>query len=188
MDSNHHRVLFEGKHVRVKACGHWEYAERTKARAGIIVVATTPADELLLVEQYRVPMQKRVIELPAGLAGDLDSNSDEEFIAAGKRELLEETGYEAADWRELAGGPPSPGLSNEVGVFYRAANLRRVGKGGGEGAEDILIHQVPVYRVEQWLQKRAAEGAIIDPKIYTGLFFLLREQAQFSERTTGIWR
>jgi ADP-ribose pyrophosphatase len=188
MESQPHNTVYEGKHVRIKVCGRWEYAERCKATAGVIIVAVTPEHELLLVEQYRIPVQKRVIELPAGLAGDLDIHSNEEFITAGKRELLEETGYEAADWRELAGGPPSPGLSNELAVFYRASNLRKTGKGGGEESENIVLHHVPIDQVEIWLKKREAEGIMIDPKIYTGLFFLLRERAHFSGARAGIWR
>src|SRR5688572_29314562 len=111
-----HKTGWEGKYLRIKVCGNWEYAERPNSPAGIVIVAVTSAGKLLLTEQYRVPLQKSVIELPAGLAGD-EEYGGEEYVEAAKRELREETGYEAAEWEELAGGPPSAGFSNEIVVF-----------------------------------------------------------------------
>src|SRR6188768_809784 len=124
-----HRIAWEGKYLRIKVCGTWEYAERPNSPAGIVIIAVTPEGELLLVEQFRVPLGKNTIELPAGLAGD-DQYRGERFIQAARRELREETGYEAEEWEELASGPPSPGLSNEMVVFFRAKQLRKVSVGG----------------------------------------------------------
>ena len=89
--------------------------------------------------------------------------------------MREETGYEAADWEQLAGGPPSAGLSNEWVVFFRGRNLRRTGSGGGEGSEQIQVHSVPVKEVPAWLAAREREGIAVDPKVYAGLYFLLAE-------------
>ena len=125
--------------MRVRVCGTWEYAERLNSPAGIVIIAVTPEDRLLLTEQYRVPMQKNVIELPAGLAGD-EQYGGEESVEAARRELREETGYEAAQWEQLMGGPTSPGLSNEVVIFFRGRNLRKVCSGGGTGDEKIHVH------------------------------------------------
>lgn len=166
-----HRTVFEGKHLRVKACGRWEYVQRNKAAAGVVIVAVTPEDKLLLVEQYRVPMKTRVIELPAGLAGDLH-DPHEAFLAAAQRELMEETGYEAAEWRECPGGPPSAGLSNETVFFFLARHLRKTGKGGGEESEDIHVYEIPLYSLPQWLDEKSKTGLWVDPKIYCGLYFL----------------
>jgi ADP-ribose pyrophosphatase len=174
---NEPRVLFEGKHLRVKAEGRWEYVERCKAKAGVVIVALTPENKLLFVEQYRIPVCSRVIEFPAGLAGDLEEHSDEELEVAAKRELLEETGYSSDSWECLSSaGPPSAGLSNELVVFFRARNLSKISQGGGEENENITVHQVPLLEVECWLQEKRTAGALIDPKIYAGLYFL---------RTTG---
>lgn len=171
MRNPEHKTAYEGKHLRVKVCGRWEYVERTKATAGVAIVALTPEQKLILVEQYRVPMQARVIELPAGLAGDLH-DQHEAFLEAAKRELHEETGYEASDWLECAGGPPSAGLSTEVVIFYLARNLRKTADGGGEESEDIDIHEIPLTDLHQWLKEKREEGLWIDPKIYCGLYFL----------------
>src|SRR5262245_57499864 len=90
-------TVWEGKHLRVRQSGRWEYVERTKSLGGVVIVAVTDDHKLLLVEQYRVPMAKAVIELPAGLAGDVEGSETEELVAAARRELLEETGYEASE-------------------------------------------------------------------------------------------
>jgi ADP-ribose pyrophosphatase len=175
-----HKTVWEGKYLRVKICGHWEYAERPNSPAGIVIVAVTPAGKLLLTEQFRIPVGKNVIELPAGLAGD-EQYSGEEFVAAAKRELFEETGYEAAEWEELtAGGPPSAGFSNEIVVFFRGKKLRKIGAGGGHGSEKILVHEVPVAEVAAWLAAREKDGVSIDPKIFAGLYFLERDRRENS--------
>ncbi len=179
MEKEAHKIVWEGKYLRVRVCGSWEYAERPNSPAGIVIVAVTSEDKLLLTEQYRVPMQKRVIELPAGLAGD-EQYHGEEFVEAARRELLEETGYEAADWEPLVGGPTSAGLSNEVVMFFRGRNLRKTGPGGGTGDEKIKVHEVPVAEVARWLREREEQGGAVDPRIYAGLYFILREQVKAS--------
>jgi ADP-ribose pyrophosphatase len=165
-----HTTVWEGKFLRVKVCGKWEYAERPNSPAGIVIVAVTPEGKLLLTEQFRVPLGKNVIELPAGLSGD-EHYGGEEFMAAAKRELLEETGYEAAHWEELAGGPPSAGFSNEIVVFFRGKGLRKVAPGGGQGSEKIQVYEIPLQEVAAWLKQREKAGASIDPKVYAGLYF-----------------
>ena len=172
MTQEEHRTVWEGKYLRIKVCGRWEYAERPNSPAGIVIAAVTPEGELLLTEQYRVPVGRNTIELPAGLAGD-EHYGGEEYVSAAKRELLEETGYEADQWIELAGGPPSAGLSNEMVVFFQAKGLRKVGAGGGEGPENIRVHRIPLRQVERWLKDQEKAGLLIDPKIYVGLYFLL---------------
>lgn len=172
MNQDNHKIVWEGKYLRVRVCGTWEYAERPNSPAGVVILAVTPEDELILTEQYRVPLQKNVIELPAGLAGD-ENYHGEEFVAAARRELREEAGYEAESWERLAGGPPSAGLSNEQIVFFRARNLRKVSEGGGDGHhEKITIHKVPLSKVVEFLRGKEQGGVSIDPKIFAGLYFL----------------
>jgi len=175
MGNKEHKTVWEGKYLRVRVCGSWEYAERPNSPAGIVIIAVTPENKLLLTEQYRVPMQKPVIELPAGLAGD-EHYGGEEFVEAARRELREETGYEAAEWEQLVGGPTSAGLSNEIVVFFRGRKLRKVCSGGGSGDEKIRIHEVPLAQVPGWLKDKEKEDVAIDPRIYAGLYFLLQEK------------
>ena len=165
------KILWKGKFLRIMRLGRWEYAERVNAIAGVVIVAVTKQGNLLLTEQERVPVGKRVIELPAGLAGDTKGNETEELPLAAKRELLEETGYEAGELKWLTAGPPSPGLSSEMITFFRAENLRRVSAGGGEGSEKIIVHEVPLRTCAKWLEEQSSAGLLIDPKVYAGLFF-----------------
>ena len=170
-DQPNPRIVWEGKYLRVRVSGTWEYAERPNAPAGVVIVAVTPERDLLLTEQFRVPMGRNTIELPAGLSGD-DQYAGEHYLETARRELLEETGYEATDWQELTQGPPSAGLSNEIVVFYLAKNLRKVGTGGGEGSEKIHVHHVPLDHARAWLKQKESEGVSVDPKVYVGLYFL----------------
>ncbi|GIX35682.1 MAG: DNA mismatch repair protein MutT [Lysobacteraceae bacterium] len=165
-------ILHEGRYLRLRCRDDWEYAERTNARAAVIVVALTPDDRIVFVEQYRIPIDARSIEMPAGLVGDL---GDEETIEeAARRELLEETGWAAEGIEFLMAGPSSSGMSNEQIAFVRATGLRRVGPGGGDASESIVVHEVPRREAPAWLFARMQEGYSIDPKLYAGLYFLER--------------
>ena len=166
-------TMSEGKYLRLMRRGHWEYAERTNAGHAVIVVAMTPERNLLFVEQFRVPMQMRTIEMPAGLVGD--TQDDDTLEAAARRELLEETGWHADDVRVLMVGPTSAGMSNELIAFVRARGLTRVHAGGGDDSEDITVHEVPVDDAPRWLAAKMAEGYSMDPKLWAGLYLLERE-------------
>ncbi|MEZ5464894.1 MAG: NUDIX hydrolase [Lysobacteraceae bacterium] len=165
-------TLAEGEYLRLIRRAGWEYAERSNARCAVIIVAITPEDRLLLVEQFRVPINARAIEMPAGLVGDIDS--DEPIEDAAIRELEEETGWRAECVELLMQGPTSAGMSNEIIAFARASGLGRVGSGGGDDSEDIIVHEIPRDEVASWLCRKAAEGYAIDPKLYAGLYFVER--------------
>ena len=165
-------LLFAGRYLRVLRDGRWEYAARRSGMAAVAVVAVTPDECLLLVEQFRPPVAARVIELPAGLVGDEAGKQGEALVVAAERELLEETGYHAAEWRYLCEGPPTPGFCSEIVALYRALALTKVAQGGGTGHENITVHEVPLAAVGPWLEKKVAEGFLIDIKIYAALHFL----------------
>lgn len=160
-------VLHQGEFLRLLRRRHWEFVERTNSRAVAVIVAVTPAGELVLVEQHRWPVGRTVIELPAGLVGDIDA--EELLVDAAHRELLEETGFRAQHIEILASGPTTAGLSNETTTFCAAHGLERVSAGGGDDTEDIAVHLVPFANVDAWLAERAGAAAI-DPKIYSGLW------------------
>lgn len=166
-DTNETRLLHEGEFLRLLRRRHWEYVERTNARGVAVIVAVTAENELLLVEQYRLPVARPVIELPAGLVGDL--GPDEPLLEAARRELIEETGYRAERMNVLAEGPTTAGLSNEITTFCAARELTRVGSGGGDASEDITVHPVPLSGLRGWLQAQESRAAI-DPKLYAGLW------------------
>ena len=166
------QTLYEGKHLNVARRGTWEYATRPKIDGIVMIVAVTDDHKLLLVEQERAPVGRRVIELPAGLAGDEPGTQGEDLAVAARRELREETGYEAAEMVKVAEGPPSAGMTDEIITVFRATRLKRVGEAGGVEGEDIRLHEVPVAGVRQWLAERGRAGLMIDLKIYAGLYFV----------------
>ncbi len=168
------KVLFKGKYLNVIEENGWEYVERHRSPGAVIIVGMTPENKVVLVEQYRIPMGKTTIEFPAGLVSDHPELDGENFADAARREFLEETGYEAEDWEQVAHGPTTPGLSNEVITIFLAKGLKKVGKGGGVGAEKIIVHEVPLGEVHQWLGNREREGIWIDQKVYAGLYFISR--------------
>ena len=100
-------VLANGKHLRFMRKGTWEYADRLGVSGIVGIIAVTGDGKLLLVEQYRPPVNANVIELPAGLAGDEPGRADESLLAAARRELQEETGYLAESLSIVAAGPVS---------------------------------------------------------------------------------
>lgn len=165
-------ILHEGNYLRLRRRGRWEYAERTNTVCAVIVVAVTPDDRVLFVEQYRPPISARTIEMPAGLVGD--HGEVEAMETAALRELLEETGWAAERVDYLMQGPSSSGMSNEIIGFVRAGGLRRVHAGGGDASESITVHEVPRAEVAGWLDSKRREGFSIDPKLYAGLYFLDR--------------
>jgi ADP-ribose pyrophosphatase len=151
--------------------GHWEYAERPKTNRAVAIVAVTPDRKIVLTEQFRIPVRKRVVELPGGLVGDGSHNAAEEFAEAARRELLEETGYAAREMVLMTVGPPTAGLASEIVAFMLATGLERVAEGGGDDAEEIEVHTVGLANVRQWLAGQASRDVLIDPKIYAGLYF-----------------
>ncbi len=168
------RILFRGRHLEFIDADGWEYAHRPQATGVVILVPITDDDRIVLVEQYRIPVAATVIELPAGLAGDIQGEEDEPLVAAARRELLEETGYEAADIELLTEGPPSPGVSSEVTSFFLARGLRKTGPGGGDEDESITVREVPLGELDAWLLAARERGAMVDPKLYAGLWLAAR--------------
>ena len=165
-------LRWQGKFLRILQRGHWEFADRVSTTGAVAIVAITEPGNLILTEQFRLPMQRRVVELPAGLAGDTPERAAEELAEAARRELLEETGYECGEMKWLAAGPPSAGLATETVAFFHATQLRRVHTGGGDAHEAIEVHEVSLRLLHQWLEKKLVDGVMVDPKIYAGLYLV----------------
>lgn len=164
-------IIAEGRWLRLVRRGKWEFAQRTVGGTAAIIVAVTEAGELVLIEQLRPPVAAQVIELPAGLIGDIAGEEDEAPELAAQRELEEETGFRAARIERLTEGTSTAGLSDERLIFFRAHDLERVGEGGGVEHENIIVHLVPVAEVPAWLAAKQAEGKVIDVKIWSALYW-----------------
>jgi ADP-ribose pyrophosphatase len=165
-------TLHTGKFLALIKEGHWEYVDRVNATGAALILAVTSEEKVLLVEQYRIPVHARTIELPAGIIGDEPGDSNESQAHAARRELLEETGYAAERMEALTTGPACSGITSERVTLFHASGLRRTGKGGGVAHEDITVHEVPLAEIVPWLEAKAKTGVLIDPKVYAGLFFV----------------
>lgn len=158
-------VMWQGKFVTAKRQGRWEYVSRARGIRAAVIIAIEPGDaeHIILVEQYRVPLGRPCLELPAGLVGDVDAG--EEAALAASRELEEETGYRAARMIDLGEYWSSPGMVTESYQLFRAEGLTRVHAGGGTESEAITVHRVPMTELTDFIAQQRARGLAIDGKL-----------------------
>lgn len=177
MSSNNpnREVLWAGRFLDVVRINRWEFVQRKNITGIVGIVPVTDDGKLVLLEQYRPPMGGKVIELPAGLVGDVPGNQAEPLEAAARRELQEETGYEARHMEIMFEGCVTPGLCDESISFFLATGLRKTADGGGDETEDIVVHEVALEAVTDFLAEQQRKGFFIDLKVYSALFFLQRE-------------
>lgn len=156
------RTVWQGRFLEVRQDGNWEYAARTRDIRAAVIIAVEDG-HVLLVEQYRVPLGRRCLELPAGLVGDEEAG--ESALVSAARELEEETGYRAARVESLGDYMSSPGMTSEAFTLVRASGLTRVGPGGGVDGEDIVVHRVALAEISAFVAGRRGEGVAIDVKL-----------------------
>jgi ADP-ribose pyrophosphatase len=165
-------IIHDGKYLRLVKQSNYEFIQRKNITGIVGILAITNDNKLVLVEQFRVPVGKRVIEIPAGLAGDSPDSTNEDLSIAAARELEEETGYRASTMTRLAAGVSSAGLCDEIITLFRAEQITKVSKGGGaDPTEDIHVHEIPLDEVESWLTEQTTAGKLIDLKVYSALHF-----------------
>jgi ADP-ribose pyrophosphatase len=172
------KVLAAGKYLRMVSVGGWEFVERVGSSGVVAIVAVTDSGEIVLTEQFRRSVAGRVIDLPAGLVGDVKGARAEELTTAARRELIEETGYDARRFDVLVISPTSPGLTSETVAFIRASGIKQVGDGGGVDGEEITVHTVKLASADAWLRRRIRLGAQVDCKAYAGLYFANRRASR----------
>ena len=165
MSEEAEQVVWAGKFITAKVRGKWEYVARSRGIRAAVILAIDEEDHVLLVEQYRVPLGKPCLELPAGLVGDDDSAPGEDATAAARRELEEETGYRAARMEVLGEFYSSPGMVSESFTMLRAHGLEQVGPGGGTEGEDITVHRVPLGQLASFIESARARGLGIDVRL-----------------------
>lgn len=157
-------IRWEGKFITAKQRGRWEYVSRSRGIRAAVILAVDDG-HVLLVEQYRVPLGKPCLELPAGLVGDDDAHPGETDEESAARELEEETGYRAGRIEPLGVFYSSPGMVSESFTLMRAHGLAKVGEGGGTGGEDIIVHRVPLAEIAGFIDRCRARGRGIDVKM-----------------------
>ncbi len=172
-------TIAAGKYLALRKRDRWEYVDRIGTPGAVVLVALTPDDELLLVEQYRAAVDHPVIELPAGLVADLD-DPNESWESAAHRELLEETGYQAEALQLLTEGYPSCGITSEFMQMYFATGLTRIHDGGGDLWENITVHRVPCAHIQSWIREQHRRGVHVDIKVYAALYFVEQYRAKIA--------
>lgn len=155
-------LMWRGRFVEVKRRGRWEYAGRPGGICAAVVLALDES-HVILVEQYRVPIGRRCLELPAGLIGD--EGGDEDALSTARRELEEETGWRAAHVEAIGDFFSSPGMLSESFTLVRATGLTRVSDGGGVEGENIRVHRVPLSGVAAFLEAKRGLGCAMDVKL-----------------------
>ncbi len=159
------QVHWEGRFIIAKTRGRWEYVSRTRNIRAAVILAIDDDGHVILVEQFRVPLGKPSIEMPAGLIGDVAGSEDEDAAIAAARELEEETGYRAGRMESLGEFHSSPGMVTESFTMFRAHDLVRVGEGGGTEGEGITVHRVALAGLEDFLAAKRAAGYAIDVRM-----------------------
>jgi len=171
-------IVAEGKYLRFVKVDGYEAIERCKGTGVVAICALTDADEIILVEQYRIPVSRRVVELPAGLVNDDAApdlkDAEETIYEAAARELIEETGFKAEKLELLDHWAVSAGMTSETASILKATGLKKVGDGGGDSTESITVHVVPLKQLNKWLQEKQKQGCLIDAKIYGGVYLATR--------------
>jgi ADP-ribose pyrophosphatase len=163
-DDDPEQIVWQGKFITTKTRGTWEYVSRARGIKAAVILAIEDG-HVLLVEQFRVPLGKNCLELPAGLIGDETANEAIEDGAA--RELEEETGYRADRIEVIGDFYSSPGMVSESFYFVKAHGLTKVGDGGGVEGENITVHRVALKALAAFIASKRAEGCAMDVKLLT---------------------
>ena len=157
-------VVWQGRYVTAKTRGRWEYVSRARDIGAAVILAIDDG-HVLLVEQYRVPLGRNCLELPAGLIGDEPGAEGEDDLSAAGRELEEETGYRAGRLEDMGTFYSSPGMVSESFTLVRASDLTRIHDGGGVAGENITVHRVPLDTLPRFIAAKRAEGCGVDVRM-----------------------
>lgn len=169
------KLLWQGKFIRVigkrfsnknGTKGLWECVELNRSKNIVMILALTKKKEVILVREFRFPLEKDIVELPVGLA-DKDGES---LAEAARRELLEETGYKAGKLHFAGRGYFNQGLTNSEIFIYFSPEATFVGFDGvsSDDSEEIEVVKVPLKKIADFCLKKH-KNFVVDLKILNAL-------------------
>ncbi len=150
--------MWEGKYLRMVKAGTWEFVERVGDMSAVVIVAVHDG-KILLVEQFRPPLGRNCLELPAGLVGDEDDLGPEETAL---KELEEETGFTATHVERIGDFYSSPGM---VAESYTLVRAHGVAPDGSKSEEAIEVHMVPLDEIAAFIEAKHKAGVALDTKL-----------------------
>ncbi len=179
------QTIWEGKHIRTVRISYidgsaierqWEAVERIAAESVVLVVPVTASGELILIKQYRPALDCIVVELPAGL---VDTGESPEV--AGRRELIEETGYSCARLVPIVTAAMSSGIHCEPWHVFLASGVspasdKELSAHTPDDNENIEVITVPLASYKESLKRLSSDGLLVDIRIY-GLVELAKARA-----------
>ena len=166
------QLVYEGRAVKLRVdtvkmpSGRETTREIVEHSDCVAIIAIDASDNVLLVNQFRKPVEKELLEIPAG-----GIEPDEDPVATVRREMQEETGYLPRKVERLGGFYSSPGYCTEYLHLYLATDLTP-GQLYAEDTENIKVVRVPVSQIPGLI----ASGSICDAKSIAGLFAFLEYQ------------
>jgi 8-oxo-dGTP pyrophosphatase MutT (NUDIX family) len=119
-------------------------------------IALTPSREVVLIRQFRFGIGAHTVEIPAGMV-----NQGEEPLAAARRELKEETGYDSDSWSSLGSILPNPAFQNNRLYCFLAENCRKVAEQDQDPGEDIEVVLRELERIPGMLASGEIDHALI---------------------------
>jgi len=170
------RVIHRGRFMNfrvdtIQDAGGMQHTREIVEHPGAVCVIPVAGEDVLMVRQWRTPVERAILELPAGALDLLSGGAIEDPDVAAPRELEEETGHEAGTWRKLGRFWTAPGFTEEEMHLYLATDLAPLADYRGPDVDEYLdLVRVP-WREALGMAER---GELRDAKTLVGLFWLAR--------------
>ncbi|MEW9669653.1 NUDIX domain-containing protein [Ammoniphilus sp. 3BR4] len=171
-------LIFEGKVITLQVDevelpnGNLSKREIVKHPGAVAVIAVTPENRIIMVRQFRKPLEKTILEIPAGKL-----EKGEEPLACAKRELIEETGYRASEMKFVSSFYTSPGFADEIIHIYEAQGIQ-AGVAQPDQDEFVDLVEVTLEEAFQYIQS----GDIIDAKTVFAVYYWENAQLKRQEQ------
>ena len=148
---------FTQKKVRSPRTGEVRDVQALQFPDWVLILALTPQEEVVMVRQYRHGNEQVCLELPGGLV----EPGDDSHALSARRELLEETGYQADEITLLGECFPQPAILSNKCFFYLAENAAQVQSQDLDAGEDIEIMKIPLKEIPAKIEKKEIDHGMV---------------------------